>query len=183
MLATKGESKNTPHGEFLQGGLINSFNEMSTNYPCRDVGISPLQALSNQQFPVPINPIGGSFNIELPIQQDQLINPSSIFIVLHIGVNKSTKNQASIPVVLADGLIPVSGFYPIRTVNAKINQFYINGDIQARSNDISLFRNVDILSEYDANYSFGNVERIYEKYNNFHGIHQSLAESKRGTCV
>ena len=93
-------------------------------------------------------------------------------------MNKSTKNTASVPVALTDGLIPVSGFYPIRTVNAKINQFYINGDIQARSNDI---RNVDILSEYDANYSFGNVKRIYEKYNNFHGIHQTLAESKVGT--
>ena len=66
-------------------------------------------------------------------------------------------------------------------MNVKINQFYINGDIQACSNDISLFRNVDILSEYDANYSFGNVKQIYEKYNNFHGIHQTLAESKLGT--
>ena len=180
VLDTKGESKNTPHGVFLQGGVINSFNEMSTDYTCMDVETSPLQALSNQQFPVPINPIGGSFNIELPIQQDQLVNPSSIFIILHIGVNKSTKNNASVPVVLTDGLIPVSGFYPIRTVNAKINQFYINGDIQARSNDISLFRNVDILSEYDTNYSFGNVKQIYEKYNNFHGIHQTLDESKTG---
>ena len=38
-----------------------------------------------------------------------------------------------------------------------------------------------ILSEYNADYSFGNVKRIYEKYNNFHGIHQTLAESKEGT--
>ena len=180
VLDTKGEATSNPHGVFLQGGLINSFNEMSTDYTCMDVENSSLQALSNQQFPVPVNPVGGSFNIELPIQQDQLINPSSIFIILHIGVNKSTKNSASVPVALTDGLIPVNGFYPIRNVNAKINQFYINGDIQARSNDISLFRNVDILSEYGASYSFDNVKRIYEKYNNFHGIHQTLDDSKAG---
>ena len=50
VLDTKGESKNTPHGVFLQGGVINSFNEMSTDYTCMDVETSPLQALSNQPW-------------------------------------------------------------------------------------------------------------------------------------
>ena len=81
----------------------------------------------------------------------------------------------------SDGIVPVAGFYGIRTTNPKINQFYINGDIQARSNDNGLFHNVDILSEYEADYMFGNVKQIYNEYNNFHGVHQSLAENKAGS--
>ena len=181
VLGTKSESKNAPHGVYLQGGLINSFTEMSTDFTCLDVENSPLRAINNQQFPISVNPIGGSFHIELPIQQDKLTNPSSILVELHITVNKRNANGSSVPVVLADGIVPTSGFYPIRTLNAKINQHYVNGGLQARSVDISLFRNVDILSQYNADYSFGNVKQIYNKYNNFHGVHQTLTESKAGT--
>ena len=181
VLGTKSESKNAPHGVYLQGGLINSFTEMSTDFTCLDVENSALRPINNQQFPISVNPIGGSFHIDLPIQQDKLTNPSSITVDLHIRVNKRDANGASIPVVLADGIVPTSGFYPIRSLNAKINQHYVNSDLQSRSADISLFRNMKILSEYNADYSFGNVKRIYEKYNNFHGIHQTLAESKEGT--
>ena len=181
VLGTKSESKNTPHGVYLQGGLINSFTEMSTDFTCLDVENSSLRPINNQQFPISVNPIGGSFHIDLPIQQDKLTNPSSIMVYLHVAVNKRDTNGASIPVVLADGIVPTSGFYPIRSLNAKINQHYVNSDLQSRSADISLFRNMEILSEYNADYSFGNVKQIYKKYNNFHGIHQTLAESKEGT--
>ena len=180
VLATKGDSKNTPHGVYLQGGIINSFNEMCTDYTCMDVQNSALRALNNQQFPVSVNPIGGSFNVELPIQQDLLINPSSILVELHVTVNKVDTNGQSINMAMEDGIVPTSGFYPLRSVNAKINQHYVNGDIQTRSNDVTLFRNVDILSEYSADFSFGNVKQIYQKYKNFHRIHQSLEESKAG---
>ena len=37
-----------------------------------------------------------------------------------------------------------------------------------------------IFSQYDKNFTFGNVLSIYNKYNNFHGVHQTLAESKAG---
>ena len=39
---------------------------------------------------------------------------------------------------------------------------------------------MDILSEYKADYSFENVKQIYNKYNNFHRVHQSFTESKTG---
>ena len=154
VLGTKSESKNTPHGVYLQGGLINSFTEMSTDFTCLDVENSPLRAINNQQFPISVNPVGGSFHIDLPIQQDKLTNPSSIMVGLHIAVNKRDGNGGSIPVVLADGIVPTSGFYPIRSLNAKINQHYVNSDLQARAADISLFRNMDIFSQYKADYSF-----------------------------
>ena len=181
VLGTKSESKNAPHGVYLQGGLINSFTEMSTDFTCLDIENSSLQPINNQQFPISVNPIGGSFHIDLPIQHDKLTNPSSITVDLHMTVNKRDGNGASIPVVLGDGIVPTSGFYPLRSLNAKINQHYVNSDLQTRSADISLFRNMEILSEYNADYSFGNAKQIYNKYNNFHGIHQTLAESKEGT--
>ena len=181
VLATKAESKSSPHGVYLQGGVINSFTEMSTDFTCLDVESSPLQPINNQQFPVPVNPIAGSFNIELPVKQDKLTNPSSLAVYIHIAVHKNSDTGTSIPVVKEDGIIPTSGFYPIRTINAKINQNYVNSDIQTRSCDLTLFRNVDIISRYNADYSFGNVRRIYEMFNNFHGVHQTLAESKTGS--
>lgn len=180
VLGAKADSRNSPHGVYLQGGVINSFTELSTDYTCLDVDKEPIQAINNQQLPVAVNPIGGSFHIELPIQQDKLTNPSSILVQLHIAVHKHDANGSSIPVVKTDGILPTNGFYPIRNINAKINQHYVNGDIQAKSSDNSLFRNMDILSEYSADFTFGNVKNIYNKYNNFHGIHQTLAESKAG---
>ena len=42
VLGTKSESKNAPHGVYLQGGLINSFTEMSTDFTCLDVENSAL---------------------------------------------------------------------------------------------------------------------------------------------
>ena len=181
VLGTKAESKSSPHGVYLQGGVINSFTEMSTDFTCLDVESLPLQPLNNQQFPIIINPIAGSFNVELPIKQDKLTNPSSLAVYLHIAVHKHNDDGASVQVVTGDGIIPTSGFYPIRTINAKINQNYVNADIQARSCDITLFRNANIISQYSANYSFGDIRRIYNSYNNFHGVHQTFEESKAGT--
>ena len=130
VLNTKSESKNAPHGVYLQGGLINSFTEMSTDFTCRHVENSALRPINNQQFPISVNPIGGSFHIDLPIQQDKLTNSSSIMVDLHITINKRDGNGASIPVVLADGIVPTSRYYPIRSLNAKINQHYVNSDLQ-----------------------------------------------------
>ena len=145
VLGTKSESKNAPHGVYLQGGVINSFTEMSTDYTCLDVDNSSMNAINNQQFPIHINPTGGSFHIELPIQQDKLTNPSSILVDLHIAVHKRDPAGNSVPVVLADAIIPTSGFYPIRSLNAKINQHYVIEDLQARSKDIIF---LEILTSY-----------------------------------
>ena len=132
---------------------------MSTDFICLDVENFVLRPINNQQFLISVNPIGGSFHIDLPIQQDKLTNSSSIMVDLHITINKRDGNGASIPVVLADGIVPTSRYYPIRSLNAKINQHYVNSDLQMRSADISLFRN-------NADYSLGNIRQIYDKCNN-----------------
>lgn len=38
-------------------------------------------------------------------------------------------------------------------------------------------------NKYKSDFTFGNVKDIYNTYNNFHGIHQTLAESKTGTFM
>ena len=109
-----------------------------------DIDESLLEPLSNQQLPVPVDPIAGSFNVDLALQQDKLANPSSILVQLIIGVNK--RNESGNSVILVDGIFPTCGFYPFRTVSVKVNQNYLFNDIQAKSDDFSLLRIKNIKS-------------------------------------
>lgn len=161
----------------VSGGIVSNFNDILIDNTILDIEQTNAKQFP-LQTPLAIPQIGGSTNLRLDLPIDNLLNPSSINITVVFSLMKKAANNVLARLEVADGVVPVAGYYPFSNCIVSFDNAEINSpDIS--NLDLCLIRNLKLMESMKDG-SPAEMERMYDTYAGWHLNHQTFANSKIG---